>query len=171
MPPYDLVFQESLLILNLPENIQYHCTAPLIPDHVGTATSNIQSPRRLSPKTDLLPCLLHALSSTSTLITIAGQLGLSISGQIPSSLADQVALALENLSKCLEAAGATTRDIVKVTQYIVDYDPSERSRAELYLKFIGDHRPPSTLVGVTKLAAPDLLYEIEAMAVVHEAAK
>jgi enamine deaminase RidA (YjgF/YER057c/UK114 family) len=111
------------------------------------------------------------LSSTSTLITIAGQLGLSVSGQIPSSLADQVALALENLSKCLEAAGATTRDIVKVTQYIVDYDPSERSRAELYLKFIGDHRPPSTLVGVTKLAAPELLYEIEAMAVVHEAAK
>lgn len=37
---------------------------------------------------------------------------------------EQVELALANVGKCLAAVGAMTRDIVKVTHYIVDYDPT-----------------------------------------------
>lgn len=107
------------------------------------------------------------LSPTTKLITVAGQIGIDpTTSTVPASFAAQVSAALTNLGACLAAAGATTRDVVKVTQYVVDYDPTERARASLYGEFMGDHRPPSTLVGVACLAEPELSYEIEAMAVV-----
>jgi monoamine oxidase len=69
---------------------------------------------------------------------------------------------------CLEAAGATMRDIMKVTHYIVYYDPADRKRGHIYAESMGEHRPPSTLIPVEKLAKPELLYEIEIMAVVAQ---
>ncbi|KIW13828.1 hypothetical protein PV08_06608 [Exophiala spinifera] len=109
------------------------------------------------------------ISSTSTLITIAGQIGVDAkSGAIPPTFAEQVEVALENLRKCLESVGATPADIIKTTHFVVNLDYKDTSRAEAYVKFIGDHRPPSTLLGVEKLAAPEILYEVEAMAIAHQ---
>jgi len=109
------------------------------------------------------------ISPTSTLVTIAGQIGVPpVSSSAASTFAEQVEIALSNLKKCLAAAGATPADIVKVTQYIVNLDPKDKSRVAAYSKFIGDHRPPSTVVGVAALAWPELLYEIEAMAIVQK---
>lgn len=102
------------------------------------------------------------------IITVAGQIGTSRDGSIPESYELQVAFALENVKACLEAAGATMRDIMKVTHYIVNYDPADRKRGYLYAEFMGEHRPPSTLIPVEKLAEPELLYEIEVMAVVAQ---
>jgi enamine deaminase RidA (YjgF/YER057c/UK114 family) len=108
------------------------------------------------------------ISPTSSLITIAGQIGVPPdSAAAAATFAEQVEIALDNLRKCLAAAGATPADIIKVTHYIVNLDPKDRSRLEAYTKFIGDHRPPSTLVGVAALAWPELLYEVEAMAIVQ----
>ena len=109
------------------------------------------------------------LSPTTTLISIAGQIGIDPTTKtVPPTFAEQVQVALANLGRCLEAVGATPADIIKVTHFVVNLDPNDRSRAEAYIKFIGDHRPPSTLLGVAKLADDELLYEIEAMAVVHK---
>jgi len=109
------------------------------------------------------------ISSTSTLVTIAGQIGVAPdSNAAAATFAKQVEIALANLGKCLEAAGATPANIIKVTHYIVNLDPNDKSRLAAYTKFIGDHRPPSTVVGVAALAWPDLLYEIEAMAIVQQ---
>ncbi|KIW93302.1 uncharacterized protein Z519_05907 [Cladophialophora bantiana CBS 173.52] len=109
------------------------------------------------------------LSSTSTLVTIAGQIGVDIStGTAPEDFIAQVEIALSNLGKCLAAAGATPKDIVKMTQFVVNLETSDNAaRSEAYCKFLGGHRPPSTLVGVAALAAPNWLYEVEAMAIVH----
>jgi enamine deaminase RidA (YjgF/YER057c/UK114 family) len=112
------------------------------------------------------------ISPTSTLITIAGQIGVPPdSSTAAPTFSEQVQVALSNLRKCLEAAGATPADIIKVTHYIVNLDPTDKSRLAAYTQFIGDHRPPSTLVGVAALAWPDLLYEIDAMAIVHQKSK
>lgn len=55
---------------------------------------------------------------------------------------------------------------MKVTQYIVGQEnAADPGRGMLYMKFMGEHRPASTLVGVAFLAEPDLLYEIEAVAI------
>ena len=127
-------------------------------------TSNPPSVR--PPKPTYSHICTTPLSPTSTLVTIAGQIGAQPDGTIPPAYADQVRVALANLSKCLEAAGATTRDIVSVRHYEVNYDPSNVTRRQIYTDWIGEHRPPSTLVGVAALAEEALLYEIEAMAVV-----
>ena len=126
--------------------------------------ANVHPPRPTYSHVAITP-----LSGTAKLITVAGQVGIDqLSGTAPPTFAAQVQTALDNLGKCLVAAGAGPRDVVKVTQYVVDLDPTERTRGELYMKFMGDYRPPSTLIGVSKLAADDWLYEIEAIAVVHD---
>ncbi|KAJ4287717.1 hypothetical protein N0V90_012420 [Kalmusia sp. IMI 367209] len=112
------------------------------------------------------------VSPTSTLISIAGQIGYDAATQtIPPTLGEQVTLACANVDKCLEAAGATKADIVQVRQYVVDLlrggkgpDPEGPKR---YAEWMGGLKPPSTRLGVQALAKAELVYEIEVVAVVH----
>lgn len=57
-------------------------------------------------------------------------------------------------------AGATSADIVKLTYWIVDYEPQKRYHAQALLDFLKGHRPPATLVPVTQLARPEYKFEI-----------
>jgi len=71
------------------------------------------------------------------------------------------------LRKQLADAGADLIDVVKLNTYVVDYerahlDAFRRVRSEFFAE---QHRPASTLVGVTALALPKYLVEIEATAV------
>lgn len=120
-----------------------------------------------SPKSTYSHVCTFSLSGTK-IITVAGQIGSAPDGSIPSSYAEQVSCALQNVKACLAAVGATTRHIIKATQYIVDYDSADRKRAELYLQFMDGHKPPGTLVPVEKLGSPEILFEIEVMAVIVE---
>src|SRR5690606_30551644 len=78
----------------------------------------------------------------------------------------QVALAMDNLEAVLAAAGMTLRDVVRLNVYTTDVDAylscfdvvSERCSA-------GRVRPASMLIGVTRLAAPELMVELEATAI------
>lgn len=108
------------------------------------------------------------LHPTSKLISIAGQIGHdSTTKSTPASLAEQVELALANVQKCLDAAGAKKTDIVSVRQYVVNVlEHDYAKRVELYEKFMDGHKPPSTLIGVQGLAKKEFLYEIEVTAVV-----
>lgn len=108
------------------------------------------------------------ISPTCTLVTIAGQVGLDRkTGQIPSSVAEQMQIALQNLNECLKAVGATPANLINLTHYVVNLDPNDNSRSDLVVKFLDGHRPPGTLVGVSALAHPSLLYEVQATAIVH----
>jgi enamine deaminase RidA (YjgF/YER057c/UK114 family) len=54
-----------------------------------------------------------------------------------------------------------------VRQYIVRIEEHDyKGRVERYMTWMGDHTPPSTLIGVAGLATKEMLYEIEVMAVV-----
>jgi enamine deaminase RidA (YjgF/YER057c/UK114 family) len=101
-----------------------------------------------------------------------------ISGQVPTNergeivgkgdFAAQTRQVYENLKITLQAAGATFQDVVKMTTFVKDYKveylATLRSiRAEYLPK---DDPPASTLVGVQSLYSPDVLIEIEAIAVV-----
>ncbi|KAL3422510.1 flavin-containing amine [Phlyctema vagabunda] len=113
----------------------------------------------------------HAMSITtiagpSKMLHMAGQIGRDGDGVLAASYLEQVRLALANLRACLASQGATPRDLVKLTYYIVDYDPAARAHAELLYDFLGDARPPATLIPVQKLALPGLLFEVDAVAVV-----
>ncbi len=110
-----------------------------------------------------------AATGTRTIYT-AGQVAIDERGALVGAgdLAAQTAQAMRNVGLALAAAGANYTDIVKITTYVVNYKPQHRAvigRARA--PFFATARPPaSTLVGVTALALPDWLVEIEAVAVV-----
>lgn len=85
-----------------------------------------------------------------------------------SDLAAQAQQALVNLGHALRAAGASPSDVTMLRVYIVDYKPEYASALIPHLRsFLGGATPPaSTWIGVQSLAAPGLLIEIEAVAVV-----
>jgi 2-iminobutanoate/2-iminopropanoate deaminase len=105
------------------------------------------------------------LDSPSTLLFIAGQVGMWLDGSVPEDAVDQLAIALENVLRNVEAAGLEPSDLVKITTYVVagaELDPARR-RAEME-RLLGDHVPTSTLVFVAALASPQWKVEIDGWA-------
>ena len=113
---------------------------------------------------DSRPTFSHVSASLgpSQLVTTAGQVGVDENGNAPSDPEEQIALAFANLRRCLEATGATVRDVMKLVYYIVDYDPDHRRHVKPLLAFLNGHRPATTLVPVPKLAKPEFIFEVEA---------
>jgi len=105
------------------------------------------------------------------LVFVSGQValdrGLNLVGA--GDIAAQAVQALANLGTSLEAAGATPSDVAMMRTYIVDYVPEYAGALEApFADFFGKKRPASTRVGVQALAAPGLLIEIEAVAVIDD---
>lgn len=112
----------------------------------------------------------HVVTATSgKQIFVSGQIGIDAQGNLKEGLRAQTAQVFENLKTALAAAGATLDDVVKLTTYIVNYQPEDRAIvAEIRSQFVSAENPPaSTLVGVQALALPGLGIEIEAIAVVE----
>jgi enamine deaminase RidA (YjgF/YER057c/UK114 family) len=72
---------------------------------------------------------------------------------------------LKNLRIAVEAAGGSMADIAKITTYIVDLKPDDRIWIGAMVKKHFPRPPAHTLVGISALAAPELLVEIEAIAI------
>jgi enamine deaminase RidA (YjgF/YER057c/UK114 family) len=104
------------------------------------------------------------------MIYLSGQIALDPDRQLvgKEDLRAQIIQVFKNIQTALAAAGATFEDVLKLTYYIVDYKPEDRFVIrEVRGQFLSSENPPaSTLIGVQSLALPDLLIEIEAVAVV-----
>jgi enamine deaminase RidA (YjgF/YER057c/UK114 family) len=103
-------------------------------------------------------------------VHISGQVGQDESGEIVAGgLAAQTERALLNVALALEAAGASLDDLAKLTSYVVDWDPSMFDELARGISAAGAQQPSPdmalTLVGVTSLFTPEMLIEIEAVAV------
>jgi enamine deaminase RidA (YjgF/YER057c/UK114 family) len=79
-------------------------------------------------------------------------------------MAGQVSKALDNLETVLSQAGYELRDIVRLNVYTTDVDAFFQNYQVVAGRLAGVELA-STLVGVTRLALPDLLVELEATAV------
>lgn len=103
-------------------------------------------------------------------IYVAGQVALNEKGEIvgQGNLRAQATQVYENLKTALAAVGATPADVVKVNTYVVNLKAEDLPAIrEIRSKYFPQQNPPaSTLVGVTALAHPDFLIEVEAVAVV-----
>jgi enamine deaminase RidA (YjgF/YER057c/UK114 family) len=102
-----------------------------------------------------------------TIVWISGQVSQDKAGKVvhKGNFAGQARQALANLKAMVEAAGGTIQDIVKVNTYLTDLRYREEL-ARIRAEFFPDGKlPASTLVGVAGLADPDMLVEIEAVAV------
>ncbi len=81
-----------------------------------------------------------------------------------ASVLEQSREALKRVLSLIEAAGGSADDIVKLTIYLCDMErKADVSTARR--EFFAEPLPCSTLVGVNALANPDLLVEIDAVAV------
>jgi enamine deaminase RidA (YjgF/YER057c/UK114 family) len=82
-------------------------------------------------------------------------------------VAAQVRQAFANLQTVLDQSGMTLSDVVRLTYYVTDMDAYLAGGAAAAAELLGAAgcRPASTLLGVTRLALPQLLIEIEATAV------
>ena len=111
-----------------------------------------------------------AVATGTRMIYTAGQVSIDEGGATVGAgdLAAQAAQAMRNVSLALAAAGASYADIVKITTYVVNYRPEHRAViGQARAPFFANRTPPaSTLVGVSALALPEWLIEIEAIAVV-----
>ena len=78
--------------------------------------------------------------------------------------AAQARRAFENLKDVLTEAGATLDDIVMETEYVVDMD-HYKEIARVRSEYFPHNRPAATLVEVRRLFKPELLFEVQAIAV------
>jgi enamine deaminase RidA (YjgF/YER057c/UK114 family) len=86
--------------------------------------------------------------------------------QHPGDMAAQLELALDNLEAVLGAADMTLADIVRLNVYTTDVDQLFEHFSRLPERFgNADGRFATTVLGVSRLAAPQLLVLLEATAV------
>jgi enamine deaminase RidA (YjgF/YER057c/UK114 family) len=72
---------------------------------------------------------------------------------------------IANIESYLRQAGAGLRDVVRTRIYLTDISRWEDA-ARAHREAFADVRPASSLLEVSRLASPDMLVEIEAVAVV-----
>lgn len=102
-----------------------------------------------------------------SLLFIAGQTAVDRSGQVvgKGDIAHQAAQVFENLRAVLEAAGGSFDNLVMTTTYLTDL--SDRAAfSEVRARYYGREVPASSLVVVKSLANPDLLVEVDGIAVI-----
>ena len=106
------------------------------------------------------------VSQAQTILFISGQVAYNEKGQPahPGDFAAQARATLSALKAQVEAAGGTLANVVKLNTYLVDIR-HRNDLASIREEFFGKKAPASTLVGVTALAQPGWLIEIEAIAV------
>ena|SRR5271168_360232 len=109
----------------------------------------------------------HVVKASGTLVFISGQVGLDPEGNIagPGDFGQQTEQVFRNLDTALKAAGAEFKDVVKMNIYVLDTSQLPVLR-EIRNRYVNTSNPPaSTLVAVVRLARPEFLVEIEAVAV------
>lgn len=109
------------------------------------------------------------IEGTGKMVLLGGKAGLKPDGYIPPTLAEQSKLTWENIDLALKAAGATREDVVEIQIYIVDLaniDP-QPAYQDVRAFFPEGHKPVSMVIGVSALAIPELLLEINVRAIVE----
>jgi reactive intermediate/imine deaminase len=101
-----------------------------------------------------------------TAVFVSGQVSVSDDGQLAheGDFAAQTRQVFENLRKVLKEAGATFDDVVKLGVFLTDMTRLPQYGA-IKAEFFTGQQPASTALGVTSLAMPGLMIEVEATAV------
>ncbi|MDP2936425.1 MAG: RidA family protein [Dehalococcoidia bacterium] len=125
-------------------------------------------PKEIIAPPDVVPArgYSHAIKAGNT-VYVAGQVAWDINGNLvgKGDFEAQARLALENLKRVLAAAGAQMTDVVQLNYYIRNLEDVAKMRNP-YREYFGKYFPCQTLTVISSLADPDLLIEIQAIAVI-----
>jgi enamine deaminase RidA (YjgF/YER057c/UK114 family) len=112
----------------------------------------------------------HVVSGPGRWVAISGQVAFDADGKLvgEGDAGAQAQQVFANLERCLEAAGATFTDVVKLNFFVTDvaYLPAIRVARDAHIDTANP--PASTAVQVVALFRPDVLIEVEAYAVVAD---
>ena len=110
----------------------------------------------------------NEVTGGNRVVYCAGQTSVDADGRPvhPEDMAGQLRQSLDNLETVLREAGLDLSNVVRLNLYTTDVD-RVLAAFHVAIERFGETgcRPASTLLGVTRLAAPELLVEIEATAV------
>src|SRR5881296_339575 len=107
------------------------------------------------------------VTGAQTILFLAGQVPYEMDGTVKhrGDFRGQARAVFGAVKALVEAGGGTLANVVKITTYVTDVRHRPEFRA-LRDEFFGAKGPASTMVEVSKLAHPDYLIEIEAIAIV-----
>jgi enamine deaminase RidA (YjgF/YER057c/UK114 family) len=111
----------------------------------------------------------HEVGGAGRTIFCAGQVSVDEEGRPvhPEDMRAQITQTMDNLETVLREAGVELSDVVRLNYYTTDLDRFFEAFDALATRLAESGcQPASTLLGVTRLAFPELLVEIEATAVV-----
>ena len=100
-------------------------------------------------------------------VWVSGTVGVRSDGTIPEDTVEQFQVAIDTVDRCLKAAGAEARHVVKVTVLLTDIN-DRAAINPIRQAYFGEHRPASTLFEVSALVSPKMKVEIEVEAVVTD---
>ncbi|HWA11989.1 MAG TPA: RidA family protein [Burkholderiales bacterium] len=108
-----------------------------------------------------------AITRGDRVVYISGQTARNADASIVAvgDVRKQAEKVFDNLRIAVEAAGGSMGDIAKITTFVVDLKPDDRVWIGEMVKKHFPQPPAHTLVGISALAAPELLIEIEATAI------
>jgi enamine deaminase RidA (YjgF/YER057c/UK114 family) len=100
-------------------------------------------------------------------VYVAGKTSIQPDGSIGSvgDLRGQIGLVCQAVRDSLDYVGASLDDVVRTVTYVLDIEAYYAVAEERY-KYFDNALPTNTLLGVSRLAHPDMLIEIEAEAIV-----
>jgi enamine deaminase RidA (YjgF/YER057c/UK114 family) len=109
----------------------------------------------------------HLASTAGELVFVAGQYASDANGHVVSDDFDtQVETAFGNLATALDAVGLGLGDVARLGTDVVDHNADKLAILGTHVHRIWGTRPPAqTLIGVARLALPDMLFEVDAVAV------
>ncbi len=126
--------------------------------------------QRFAPPTLPTPAAAYSQAvRKGSFVATAGQIALDADGILvgEGDIGAQTHQTLANLRGALEAAGASLDDVIKTTVFLSDMS-HYRGMNEVYNDVFGDSAPARSTVQAA-LVLPELLVEIEAIAVVGDA--
>jgi enamine deaminase RidA (YjgF/YER057c/UK114 family) len=108
-----------------------------------------------------------AIPAGRELVLVSGQYGSDANGAVVSpDFAEQVQQAFGNLGVALAAHGLDLGHVVQLRTYVVSPDFEKLGIiGQAVGEGCGDTLPTQTVIGVASLATPDILFEVEAVAV------
>ena len=112
----------------------------------------------------------QAVAATGRMVFLAGQTGVDRDGNVADGgVVPQFERALTSLLTALGAAGGLPSDLVSLTIYLTDmadYQAHAKQIGAAWRRLAGTEYPAMAAVGVTRLWRPELLVEIQGIAVV-----
>ena len=130
-------------------------------------------PKPVTPKRFGAPLGMYShgmVAPGGEIVVVAGQVGMGQGGEVAGGdVVGQTKQALDNVRAVVEAAGCGMRDVVRLQTFLThaeDIPGFMKARAEVFPGYFPDGvYPPNTLLIISSLVKPELLVEIEAMAV------